>query len=146
MKKSLLVLALLAGCGPGGDSHEDIPVSSDPNAPPKVKVISQGGKYRPEDYLVPGYVTILDIYADWCGPCKRITPTLYDLVRKNDKVILRKVNIVSWDTEAWKQAHIEYRANGIPLIAVFDVKGNSLGQVRADPESLEAAVKRALQP
>jgi hypothetical protein len=55
---------MLAGC-----SKEEppvaIPASADPNAPAKVKIISQGTSYRSSDFLVPGYVTILDFYADW---------------------------------------------------------------------------------
>ena len=63
-RTAILVLALLAGC-----SKEDAPASvskpADPNAPEKIKLISTGKAYSPSDYLVPGYVTILDFYADW---------------------------------------------------------------------------------
>jgi hypothetical protein len=51
-RPAVLVLLLLAGC-------------SKANAPEKVKLISKGSSYSSSDYLVPGYVTILDFYADW---------------------------------------------------------------------------------
>jgi hypothetical protein len=68
------------------------------------------------------------------------------LVAKHEKVILRKVNIVSWDTDAWKQARGEYKSPGIPLIAIYDGKGNYHGTVSASPSAIEAAVEKALAP
>jgi hypothetical protein len=60
----VLLLALLAGC-----SKEEpaavAPAPADPNAPEKIKLVSKGQAYSTSDYLVPGYVTILDFYADW---------------------------------------------------------------------------------
>ena len=61
-------------------------------------------------------------------------------------MILRKVDIVSWKTDAWKQASGEFSARGIPLLAVFDGKGIYHGTVPADPQALEAAVQKALAP
>lgn len=34
-------------------------------SPEKVRVISVGAPFSKEEYLVPGYVTILELYADW---------------------------------------------------------------------------------
>lgn len=68
------------------------------------------------------------------------------MVAKYDRLLLRKVNIVSWDTAAWRQAAGEYRARGIPLLAVFDIKGNCQGTVSASPAEIEAAVQKALNP
>lgn len=31
----------------------------------KIKVISRGTAYDPKDYRIPGYVVVLDFYADW---------------------------------------------------------------------------------
>lgn len=63
MKRALLLLALMAGCSKEEPPRAAAPV--DPNAPEKIKLISKGQTYSPSDYLVPGYVTILDFYADW---------------------------------------------------------------------------------
>lgn len=64
MKRALLLALVLAGCS----KEEPTPAAAkpvDPNAPEKVLLISKGLTYSTSDYLVPGYVTILDFYADW---------------------------------------------------------------------------------
>ena len=36
---------------------------------------------------------IIDLYADWCGPCRMLSPTLESLAEKyNDDIIIYKVN------------------------------------------------------
>jgi thioredoxin 1 len=103
--------------------------ASSPGAPPKLATISNGQAYRSADYLYPGYVTVLDFYADWCGPCRQAGPLIEQTVGRYEKAVLRKVNIVSWDSDAWRQASQAYGATGIPLICVFDGEGKLLGQV-----------------
>jgi len=66
------------------------------------------------------------------------------LVARNEKVLLRKVDIVSWNTDAWTQAESEFKARGIPLIAIFDGKGVYHGTVPGDPQAIEQAVAKAL--
>lgn len=142
MRKTLLLLALLGGC-----FKEEPPVAmapADPNAPAKVKVIAQGTAYSTSDFLVPGYVTILDFYADWCGPCKRIAPSLEQIAATHDKVIIRKVDIVSWETAAWKQATGEYNSNSIPLVAIYDGKGVFQGSFKGNVSDIQSAVQKAL--
>jgi hypothetical protein len=64
MRKAFLLLALLVGCSKEVPPAA-VPKPVDPNAPEKIKLISMGTTYHSSDYLVPGYVTILDFYADW---------------------------------------------------------------------------------
>jgi hypothetical protein len=57
---AVVSLALASCTKESGDK-----ASSTGGAPAKSAVISKGGNYSPKDYLSPGYVTILDFYADW---------------------------------------------------------------------------------
>jgi len=36
---------------------------------------------------------IVDFYADWCGPCKRIAPVIAELANQHDEIIFCKVNV-----------------------------------------------------
>lgn len=64
MRRTVLLLALLAGCSKE-ESASVGAAPADPNAPEKIKLISKGKRYSNPEFLVPGYVTILEFYADW---------------------------------------------------------------------------------
>lgn len=59
--------------------------------------------------------TIVDFWAEWCGPCKALAPILDDLGQKyQDKIKVGKVDI-SEQLELAKQ----YRVSSIPCLVVF---------------------------
>jgi putative thioredoxin len=69
-------------------------------------------------------VVILDFWAEWCGPCKQLTPTLEKVAADYaDKgVILSKVNV-----DEQKMIAAQFRVQSIPTVyAVFQ------GQIVAD--------------
>lgn len=62
---------------------------------------------------------IIDFYADWCGPCKRVAPILKELAEtyKND-IIIYKVNV---DQE--KELAAAFGIQSIPSILFIPKKG-----------------------
>jgi thioredoxin 1 len=36
---------------------------------------------------------VLDFYADWCGPCKRLTPELEKIAEAHKTVVFYKINV-----------------------------------------------------
>lgn len=51
-------------------------------------------------------LVLVDYYADWCGPCKRLAPSLEKLAKEHgDKVLVLKVNVDS-DGELAQQAGV----------------------------------------
>ena len=53
---------------------------------------------------------IVDFYADWCGPCKALTPILEDLSNEYEgKIIIYKI-----DTEAQKELAAAFGIRSIP--------------------------------
>ena len=38
-------------------------------------------------------VVLLDFYADWCGPCKMIAPTVHAIAEEHEEYLVGKVNV-----------------------------------------------------
>lgn len=106
----------------------------------KFLLISGGGQLDLKKILAPGKITIVDFYAEWCGPCKQIGPQLEKLNKEDPDVVLRKVDIVKWGTPVTKQFDIK----GVPRIQVYDRKGNLTGTVSgASMDAVMAYVRAA---
>jgi len=110
--------------------------SASPSAPAGEKVRTLSDKGRRVDLsslLVPGKVTVIDFYADWCGPCRRLSPQVEAMVRGDPDLYLRKIDIVRWKTPVTQQFKLRY----VPQLWVFDRDGKQVGQ----PTSKLAAAK-----
>jgi len=94
----------------------------------KITVISRGERVEIGAFVVKGKVTIFDFYADWCGPCKVIGPKIEALVAEKEDVVVRKIDIVNWESEVAKQYEIQF----VPNIQVYDRNGNQVGQSTSD--------------
>lgn len=87
-------------------------------------------------------VTIIDFYADWCGPCKTQTPILEELVEERDDIDLVKVNV----DEDQKTAN-EYNVRSLPTLVLTteDEDGEELVHDRfvgvTDKSKLEDAIE-----
>ena len=58
---------------------------------------------------------LVDFWAEWCGPCKMLTPVLEELATEYDgKVRIAKVNIDDHQNLA-----AQYRITAIPTLLVF---------------------------
>ena len=67
------------------------------------------------DEAVKDGVVLVDFYADWCGPCKMLSPILDELAEDLDgKATVIKVNV---DTENALAA--KYQVQSIPALKVF---------------------------
>ncbi|MEA5388746.1 thioredoxin family protein [Haloarculaceae archaeon H-GB11] len=84
-------------------------------------------------------VTLLDFYADWCGPCKTQDPILEDLEEEWDSVDFEKVNV---DEE--QDVANEYQVRSLPTLIVENDDGivdRFVGVTQA--EDLAAALEKA---
>ena len=58
--------------------------------------------------------TIIDFYADWCGPCKMMSPIIDKIAEENDNIKVGKLNV-----DEGQDIAIKYNVMSIPTIIVF---------------------------
>lgn len=63
-------------------------------------------------------LVVIDLYADWCGPCKMLAPTVEEIAREMPDVKFAKINV---DNEP--ELARAFNVSSIPMIAV--VKDNT---------------------
>jgi thioredoxin 1 len=77
--------------------------------------VVHAGDHDFDEKVVSSDETVLvDFYADWCGPCKRLAPVLDDLARETTDAKIVKVNI---DSSPRTAQH--YGVRSIPTLIVF---------------------------
>ncbi len=58
--------------------------------------------------------TIVDFYADWCGPCKMMSPIIDKIAEENNNVKVGKLNV-----DEAQDIAAQYNVMSIPTIIVF---------------------------
>lgn len=56
---------------------------------------------------------LIDFYADWCGPCKMLSPIIEEIANENDDIKVCKVNV---DQE--NELASAFGVSSIPMLAV----------------------------
>src|SRR5262245_49309794 len=104
------------------------------------EVISHGAEVNINQHLALGNVTVVEFYADWCGPCRLISPSLEQMAQNDPEVALRKIDIVRWGTPVTHQ----FNVNSVPMVNVYNRAGGLVGTVRgADFDSVKRYVAQA---
>lgn len=67
-----------------------------------------------EEVLNSDKTTIIDFYADWCGPCKMMSPVIDEIAEENDSVKVGKLNV-----DEAQDIAIKYNVMSIPTIIIF---------------------------
>jgi len=60
-------------------------------------------------------VVVVDFYADWCGPCRRLKPTISQLADE----YAGKVAVVSLNVDKHRDIAGKYGIRGIPDVRIF---------------------------
>ena len=130
MKKTAVVLVSVlllfyCGCGKGEKKSE---MGLILNSKELAKIIENSG-----DSLVA-----FDLYADWCGPCHIVAPTLEDVARENKgKVTFYRINI-----DQVEDVGQTFPLSGIPYVVLVKNKKTVASFTGVQPkESYEKVIK-----
>lgn len=105
------------------------------------------GRIDPPGELVPvpGRITVFDLWAEWCAPCRELDTKLEALARAHpDRIAVRKLDLVDTDSAAWKR-HLAPGAFELPHVKVFDATGKLVFERTAPPADLVQAIEALLR-
>lgn len=83
-------------------------------------------------------MVLVDFYADWCGPCRMMTPILEQVGES-----VKEVKIVKVNTDENQQLSVKFGISSIPALLLFKdgvVVDQAVGYMAAP--QLEAFLKR----
>lgn len=58
---------------------------------------------------------LVDFYADWCGPCKMISPIIEEIANEHPEISVCKVNV-----DVTPEFAIRYNVVSIPTLILFE--------------------------
>lgn len=84
------------------------------------------------DDIVKDGVSLIDFYAEWCGPCKMLAPFIEEIAEEYDG----KINVCKVDVDKVETLAYRYSIRSIPTLLYFkegNLKETSVGfQNKAD--------------
>lgn len=88
-----------------------------------------------KEVLKDDKVVLVDLYADWCGPCKMLSPTVEAIAEEETEVKVGKLNV-----DENSDIAAEYGVRSIPTLLIFkngELKEKSVGvQTKAQIKEL----------
>lgn len=76
------------------------------------------------DQGVSAGVTLVDFYADWCGPCRMLTPVLEEVAKE----IKGKATIAKIDIDQAQKTASSFQVTSIPTLVLFK-NGKEVGRL-----------------
>jgi thioredoxin 1 len=117
-------------------ASDTVPAADTVPAPGKVLTITDGNF---DETIGAGKPVLVDFWAEWCGPCRRLAPTVEELAGDYEgKVVVGKLNVDENPNTAFK-----FSIRGIPTLLLFK-GGQVVDQVvgMADKDALKKVIDK----
>ncbi|MGP8027538.1 MAG: thioredoxin [Acidocella sp.] len=93
------------------------------------------------DVLKSSAPVLVDFWAEWCGPCRSIAPSLEDLAKEYEG----KLEVVKVNIDENPMTPSTFGVRGIPTLIIFKDGKPAATQVGAAPKSaLKAWIEKSL--
>lgn len=93
--------------------------------PIEFEVLTKGKVIDLDAHTQAGAVTVFDVYADWCGPCKKLDQSLVGLKKTyGDRLVIYKLDLVNWESEL----ALHHGIKDLPYLIVYDENRELLDQ------------------
>lgn len=86
-------------------------------------------------------VTLVDFWANWCGPCKMLMPTIEEVAKELDGT----ANVAKVNVDDNEDIAIKFKIMSIPTLMIFkngEMKEKMIG-LRAKQQIIDAIMKNA---
>jgi thiol:disulfide interchange protein len=124
-----LVLASLAACAsaPAPAAQEPAPAQAPAPAADtgeQFQLANASGELIPEEQvLVPGKITVVDFYADWCAPCKVLEKQLRTEIDGETRIAVRKIDVGKGEADV---IIARYGVKNLPHVRIYGPDGKLL--------------------
>jgi len=151
MKKNIVLIAiglvfLLSNCNAGTAAKPTVSASSVPGS--VIVLTNEEFKQKVFNYEVNkewkfegNLPVIIDFYADWCGPCRQLSPRVEEIAKEySGKIIVYKVN-----TDKEQILSQSLGIQSLPTLLFIPMKGQPQATMGALPkETLVKAIREVL--
>ena len=81
----------------------------------KIMTTSVNSETFTSEVLEQTKLVLVDFWAEWCGPCKQIAPTLEELAEKYSE----NLSVCKVDVDLNRELALQYNVRSIPSLMIF---------------------------
>lgn len=140
MKKTILSLVIMSSCLLSSAQEQKVEVRHITKA--EFLQLVWNYEQNPDEWIYEGKLPcIVDFYASWCGPCKRLAPILEEIQQEyKGKIVIYKVN-----TETERELAAAFGIQSIPTLLFCPKNGKpSISKGLLPKETLKNAIDNGL--